>query len=113
MSETMRAFRASLPPISTMEIGEEFFVPTMSAREENALLKLLRVLNASSKDKRWFAPLEWRSHIRGRCIVCVSRSVEREWEKLILTIRAALASNRRTPPLDRSGNAIIPPLPRR
>jgi hypothetical protein len=111
MTEELRAFRKTLPDIHGMKIGKEYFVPTLSTREEFVVMTAVRKANNRHEDRRWFCPIEWRHHIRGRLVVCVHPDRAEEWRALMSTMRLALLHNRRLPPLDARGNCLVPRLP--
>ncbi len=112
MSESLRAFRQTLPDVEGMKPGEEFFLPTLDVREDYVVSALLRKLNGTHFDRRWYGLQEWRSHLRGRLVVCISPEAEPLWRELRQQMIRAIQTNKKTPPLDARGNALVPPLRR-
>lgn len=111
MSESLRMFRTTMPDIISMKVGESQFVPTFDPREDYVISTALKRANARHSDRRWFGLLEWRSHIRGRLIACVSLEVEGEWREVWRQMTRATQVNKKSPPLDAEGNALVPRLP--
>lgn len=110
MSETLKAFRASLPDVEGMKIGERHFIPTLSFREDSVLLILCRKMNSTYSDRRWFVLPEWRSHVRGRLILVEHPDRAERWASLHRLMQQATRVNKRSPPLDVNGNALVPDL---
>jgi hypothetical protein len=108
MSESLKAFRATLPDLQRMTPGQEHFIPCLDPREEYVIATSLRRLNARHSGKHWFGLQEWRSHVRGRLVVCVSPADEPEWREVWRLMTRSMQINKRGPPLDRLGNALIP-----
>lgn len=111
VSENTKAFRETLPDIPEMQIGDRVFVPTLDQREELVISAELKKVNARISDRHWFGLLEWRSHVRGRLIICVSQEEEPDWRELWRRMYRSIQVNKRTPPLDPMGNALVPEKP--
>ena len=112
-STRLRVFRSTLPVPDRMKIGERVFVPVWDEAEEQVIAALVRKANARIENRRYFRIQEWRSHVKGRLIVCVHPEVAQDWEELWGIMRRAMQTNKKDPPLDPAGNALAPNLPTR
>jgi hypothetical protein len=109
-SARLRAFRLTIPPLSAMKIGHRHFLPVWDEAEEQVLASVVRKMNARTEDRKFFRLQEWRSHVKGRLLTCVHPEVAPEWEELWDIMRRAMQANKRSPPLDPAGNALVPNL---
>lgn len=111
ISETLAALKASMPDLLALVPGDRVFVPSLDQREDRLIKREAAKANRQTSGRFLLPLLEYRSHIRGRLIICAKEERRPIWMALLREMEFMIRVNRMSPPLDKRGNALVPYLP--